>query len=396
MITQRLCLFSAGLLLAATAVAENITPRLKLNGFATAGAAFLEEDSGGYQYMQNSYGRAGISERLNTKFDSVIGLQLDYQVNDSTNLVTQLVGRGQNQSSANGASAQNTFQVNADWAYIRYAFNDAWFARAGRLGFPGFMLSDSMLIGHAHPWVRPPAEVYANTPVPSLQGFDVNYRHDFGSWTLGSQLFAGSSDTSDSRLALHNTTSLYFTLENDDLTLRAGGMSFKLDNSVSLTPLPNLDTRKYSHFVSAGFSYDNEVWLLNGEWVQQSVEDWPVDFNAGYVTVGHYFGKWLPYTYWATIDTMGEDRKTKGAINTRPASIFEQSTVALGLRFDPKPGLSLKVQVEHIHDIGSYDGIFRYSSAGAPFPGVGGLAGGATLPQIEDTNLYSFTANVAF
>lgn len=396
MITQRLGLLTAGLLLASAAGAENVTPKLQINGFATAGAAILEDDSKGYQYMQNSYGRAGVGERVNTKFDSVIGLQLDYQVNDDTNLVTQLVGRGQNQSSADGKSTQNTFGVNADWAYIRYRLSDSVYARAGRLGFPGFMLSDSMLVGHAHPWVRPPAEVYANTPVPSVQGLDLNHHVDIGSWTLGTQLFGGSSDTSDSRLALENVGSLYFTLEHEDLTLRAGGMSFKLANNVSLAPLPNLDDDKSSHFVSAGFSYDNNVWLFNGEWVQQSVEGWPVDFNAGYVTVGHYFGRWLPYTYWAKIDTLGSDNKIVGPIDTRPASIFEQSTVALGLRFDPKPGLSFKAQIEHIYDIGGYDGIFRRASNGAPFPGVGGVLVGTKLPPIEDTNLYSLTANVAF
>lgn len=396
MIKQRLCLLTAGLLLGSGALAENVTPNLKINGFATAGAAWLEDDSTGYLYMQNSYGRAGIGEGINTKFDSVIGLQLDYQVNDSTNLVTQLVGRGQNQSSADGKSSQNSFQINADWAYIRYSISDSWFARAGRLGFPGFMISDSMLIGHAHPWVRPPAEVYANTPVPSVQGADLNYRHHFNGWALDVQLMGGNAETSDSRLLLQNTGALYFTLSNDDLMLRAGGVTFELENNVSLAPLAHLDDRKASQFVSAGFIYDNGSWLLNGEFVQQRVEGWPADFDAGYVTAGHYFGRWLPYAYWAKIDTLGDSQKTQGPINTRPASIFEQSTVALGLRYDPKPGLSLKAQIDRIYDVGDYDGIFRYPNAGAPFPGIGGIPVGVTLPQIKDTNLYSLTANVAF
>ena len=75
---------------------------------------------------------------------------------------------------------------------------------------------------------------------------------------------------------------------------------------------------------------------------------------------------------------------------------MEQSTVALGLRFDPKPGLSLKAQVDHIYDIGKYDGIFRYPSAGAPYPGTAAILLGQRLPQIKDANLYSFTVNVAF
>lgn len=417
--TPRLYLLTAGLLLSTASLAQNITPQLKINGFATAGVAWLDEDSSGMgknllgqntyydgaAYMQNSYGRVGITEDINTKFDSVIGIQLDYQVNDSTNLVTQLVAKGQN---------QDGFKIQADWAYIRYAFNENWVGRAGRLGFPVFMYSDSMLIGHSLPWVRPPAEVYANTPVPSMQGADINYRYNLENWTLGAELFAGNGDTSDNRLNVKNIGGLYFSLKNDNLTLRAGGMTFKLANNVSLAPLANLDDKKPGSFTSAGIIYDNNQWLLAGEFVQQRVAGWPADFDAGYVTIGHYFGKWLPYAGWAKIDTLGDKDKSQRAIagtaiaantpiNTRPSSIFEQESYTLGLRFDPKPGLSFKAQVDHITDLGQYNGIFRFAgttgagTATTPVPGTSALVGPAqALPPLKSTNLFSLTANVAF
>ncbi len=397
-----LCLFAAGLLLPIGALAENLSPQLKLNGYATAGVAWLDDDSGGAAYMQNSYGRAGITEDINTKFDSVVGIQLDYQVNEQTNLVTQLVAQG-----------QRNFDIQADWAYIRYAFNDNWIGRAGRLGFPGFMYSDSMLIGHSYPWARLPAEVYANTPVPSVQGADITYRTHVGDWMLSGQLFGGNAETSDGRLGLDNVASAYVSASTDNLTLRAGYINFTLANKVSLAPLPNLDVSKDSSFSSYGMIYDNNQWLLAAELVQQRVHDWPADFDAGYVTVGHYFGKWLPYMTWSKIDTIGETYKTKAAIggtpvpvgtpiNTRPASIFEQTTYSAGVRYDPKPGLSLKFQVDHITDIGRYDGIFRFP--GAANTGydpknpayISALLGAASIPQASSTNLYSITANVAF
>lgn len=389
MTQARLYALAAGLLLCSAASAENVTPQLKMNGFATAGVAWLDEDSGGgnhgpASYMQNSYGRQGISEDINTKFDSVVGLQFDYAVNDQTNLVTQLVARGQN---------QNSYQIQAEWAYIRYQLAEDWVVRGGRFSFPGFMFSDSMLIGYSHPWVRPPAEVYANTPVPSVQGLDVLYRKNVGDWTLGAQLFGGNADTSDGRLGLQNMGTLYLTATHDDLTIRGGHATFKLVNNVSLAPLQNLDSGGASGFSSLGMLFDNNEWLLAGEVVRQHVKDWPADFVAGYLTFGHYFGQWLPYATWSKIDTQGEVGKTQGPLNLRPSSIFEQTTYSLGLRYDPKPRFCIKAQIDHVTDIGKYDGIFRFTQT----TGSGALIAGPAAPfPLKSANLYSLTASVVF
>lgn len=398
----RLCLplLLSGLVLSSAGFARNVTPELKINGFATAGLAWLDENSGGWgtdaagnpqyyrgaSYMQNSYGRVGINEEINTKFDSVMGLQFDYQVNEQTNMVVQLVAKGQNQDS---------FKPQADWAYIRYAIDENWIARAGRLGFPGFMISDSMMVGHSYTWARPPAEVYANTPVPSVQGADLTWRHGLGDWMFDAQFFGGSADTSDSRLTVGNIASLYLSLSHENLTIRGGGLRFNLSNNVSLAPLPDLDDRRSGRFGSIGFIYDNSALHLSGEFVQQRVVDWPADFNAGYVTLGHHIGRFLPYVYWSKVVTVGDDGKQLGPINTRPSSIFEQTTYATGLRFDPKPGLSLKAQVEHITDMDTYNGMFRFA-IGAPVPGIAAVGGAQTLPRLKPANLFSLTANVAF
>jgi hypothetical protein len=408
MVKSRLGLLAAGLLCSSAVFAQNLTPQLKINGFATAGIAWLDKDSAGWgtnalgtpvyydgaAYMQNSYGRAGITRDANTNFDSVLGLQFDYQVNDSTNLITQLVAKGQ---------SQDGYKVQADWAYIRYALNDNWVARFGRVGFPGFMYSDSMLIGYAHPWVRPPTEVYANTPVPSVQGADITYRHDMNDWALSTQLMLGNAQTSDGRLTLQNVASLYFTLSRENFTLRAGHMNFTLQNNVSLAPLPNFNPTSNSNFSSIGMLYDDNDWLFASEVVQQKVASWPADFNAGYVTFGHYFGKFLPYVNYGNIHTLGSVDKTLNGINTRPSSVFAQSSYSAGLRFDPKPGFCLKAQVDHIMP-SSTDGIFRFpsfptatsTSGQTQLPGTGALGGAATLPALHSTNLFSLTASVAF
>jgi hypothetical protein len=261
------------------------------------------------------------------------------------------------------------------------------------------MYSDSMQVGYAHPWVRPPAEVYANTPVPSMQGVDLTHRYSMGEWELHTQLLLGNGQTSDARLTLENAASLYFTLSRENLTLRAGHVNFSLQNNVSLAPLPNLNGGRGNAFSSIGMLYDDNNWLLASEVVQQKVASWPADFNAGYITFGHYFGKYLPYVNYGNIHTVGDVDKTLNGINTRPSSVFAQSSYSLGLRYDPKPGFCLKAQVDHIMP-SSVDGIFRFPTPAATgptqLPGTGALGGAATLPPLHSTNLFSLTASVAF
>lgn len=408
MLKPRHCLLTAGLFLSSASLAASITPELKINGFATAGVAWLDDNLSGMgttaagvpqrytaHYMQNSYGRIGISEEFNTKYDSVAGLQFDYQVNEQTNMVLQMVGKGQFDS----------FKPQAEWAYIRYAMSENWIARAGRVGFQGFMISDSMQVGHSYVWARPPAEVYANTPVASSQGLDITYRQGMGDWMFNAELFGGAADTTDGRLAIQDIVSLYLTLSHENLTVRGGALRFNLANNIALAPLPNLDDRRSGRFGSVGFMYDDGKWVFNGEFVQQRVIDWPADFDAGYVTLGYHFGRFLPYVYWAKIDTVNDDGKTVASIgptppaatpiNTRPSSIFEQTTYAVGLRFDPKPGVSLKAQAEHITGMDDFNGMFRFTP-GAQSQAVSATVGAQVLPELKSTNLFSLNINVAF
>lgn len=403
MTKRQLCLLMGGLLLSPAVLAEDLTPQLKLNGFATAGATWLDNNNGG-AYLENSYGRAGITENVNTSYDTVAGLQFDYQVNDKTDLVTQLV-----------ASGAEDFKISTTWAYIRYELDNNWSFRAGRIGFAGFMYSDTINVGHSYPWVRPPAEVYASTPLNSLQGVGANYRTNFGDWTFNGELWGGAGASTGNVFRLDNARMAVASLSTSDLLLRLSYTAATLDSHFNLPLNANSNVNaqlNYSidfHDIEASFSdfgflYDNSAWLLGGEVALQKTETWPADFLGGYLTAGHYFGKVLPYLTWGKVDTLNSDNKVVGAklmpasmgTNALPAgypiplyhvSMYEQETYSAGLRWDVRSGLSLKAQVDHIMPKGQYDGIFRFPNGALP----------AAAPRhIEDTNLYSLTANVVF
>ncbi|WP_334187605.1 hypothetical protein [Noviherbaspirillum sp.] len=79
-----------------TSMAEDVTRNLQVNGFATASAAWLDNDQGG-EYIQDAYGNPGYTEKPDFGKESVAGLQITYRIDDRSNLVTQLLSEGRNE-----------------------------------------------------------------------------------------------------------------------------------------------------------------------------------------------------------------------------------------------------------------------------------------------------------
>ncbi len=342
----------------AQAAAENITPNLKFNGFGTASAGVVNKDQGG-EYLRDTYNDyLGLTEDPNFTLESVLGLQFDYRVNEKTNIVAQLVAKG-----------SDYFNVNAEWAYIAYQFNDNLRGRAGHLGMPIFMYSDSIYVGQSYPWVRLPSELYHAIPTTSFTGADLLYRMPVGdSWNFNAQLLTGSSNTP--QFYTSNAVSTNFSLSNDSLSLRASYTQSKLDNpAADGTPL-EVDGEKTT-FLNAGFLMDDGQWFLAGEFGQLKIDGWLSDWNAGYLSAGHYFGKWLPYVLVSTTHTFNEQDCIKttlcsptpspiGTIDRLASSYLNQTTYAVGAKYAVSSGLSIKSQIDKVIPSNGSNGFVAY------------------------------------
>lgn len=363
-----LALLAAG---SSTALAENITPKLKFNGFATASGSLLSDDQGG-QYMSDiNNGYPGLTENASFGLESLAGLQFDYQINDQINVVTQLVAQG-----------RNNYKIEAEWAYIGYQINDSWRARAGRFALPTFMYSDTIHVGQSYPWVRLPAEAYYGVPVTTFNGADLLYRLPLGDWNLNTQLLLGGSDTDS--FQLRNARGLNLSLSNDSLTVRAGvidtELSFPFSCEVSVPgvipgvsvsgrldncPIDIKEARTL--FSNAGVLFDDGQWFAAAEFARLTVDGWLNDWNAGYVSVGHYFGKWLPYMLWSKINTFNAQDCTALGGNPLDGSPFcdprtqynEQTTNALGLRYALSDNVSLKGQYDYVSGFNGTTGFLK-------------------------------------
>lgn len=405
MFFERITLLAIALAsLSSSALAENLTPNLQINGFATAGASTVTKDHGG-RYLSSAFApNDGIDNDGNFSNDNVLGIQLNYQLDERTDLVGQLVSSG-----------RENYETHAEWAYLGYRVNDNLRLRAGRFALPIYMYSENIRVGQAYPWARLPTETYV-TFVPSSNGMDALYRLPLGDWNLDAQAYTGRSAFSNSILSAEFKHQLgaNLTLGNGSFSVRAGyntgDVSIELDPSLLL---PEIKDVKGS-FTDLGMSYDDGRWFAAAEITQARTGGYAPDTDAGFISVGHYFGKWLPYVMFSKSNAVKGDecRSAFNATITATLTPFglasyapafadaacrgqerEQTSYSAGFRYDVSKRTSLKLEVDHVTDFHNTPGLFgnlptQPGPLGVPVPG--------TLTDDDSTNVITFNINATF
>lgn len=334
-----------------SAVKENrgriaeMTERLKINGFMSAGVAVGDGD----EVTEPFY---GISDNYSTKAVSKLGVQMTFQVSDNFSATAQLVSRG-----------TNDYDINAEWAYLTYQATSNLRFNFGRQRIPYYMLSEYLDVGYALPWVFAPIEMY-NIPVTAIDGVSAAYDFAIGPMNFTWHTYAGAGGGYSEQLEAEFTQNQGW---GTNLTATAGSWTFRAGYSQSnlyadpsqggsgaaliaaidagrdtLTPQMNalyaqasgqidalagmLGIPTYSapaperwigkvedirtNYISAGFSYDDGKLLVMGEISNLSVDDTvqPAG-DAGYLTVGYRIGKWMPHVTFAKFQTDSKNDK---------------------------------------------------------------------------------------
>ncbi len=180
----------AALLLAVSALAEAQTeaqteadaPALRISGFATLGLTHNDNATAAAitSFSQTRPVQHGWSPNL----DSVLGLQLEWQARTGTSLLLQGVARA-------GEDMQPKLRI----AYLRQQLGTGLSVRLGRLRSPLYFDSDIAEIGYANLSIRPALPLYGMVnSVASLDGGDLQWRHNIGDASLLLQAYAGGYD----------------------------------------------------------------------------------------------------------------------------------------------------------------------------------------------------------
>lgn len=331
---------------------------LNINGFLSVGASMLDDDK---------VAIAGYDTNGGFKQDTILGLQVSKQVNDSSTVTGQLVSRG-----------TDDYKTESAWAYVSYAANDNLDLRMGRLRVPFYYYSDFLEVGYAYDWVRPPSEVY-NIPFSSIDGVDATYNFSSGQVDNSIQVYYGRYNRAGSGVDLKNFTGLVLNSSIGNLSFRGSYHRLEIDsdgtgtsgapnkaaaNAISTAFAPLLTAKGHSAasiasakddflftgqevgFYGIASAYDNGDISLIGE-VTQSFGDlafFPKTTNY-LVKAAKRFSDMTPHITYSSTST-DKENGINGDIQEAMKLEHIENSITLGLRYDYDSSTALKLEVQ--------------------------------------------------
>jgi hypothetical protein len=349
------------------------------SGFSTAAYAQSDTDLAQVGYIGQP---DGIDSDGTFTTDSKLGVQVTAKFNDQFSATVQGVAY---------ADLTADWEPHLDWAYVRYQPTSNLSARVGYLRAPTFMYSDSVFIGYANSWVRPPLEVYGLSPAYQLRGVDLSWRQNVGGVAVTLQPYYGDSklDAGDPAMEIEVSgwAGMAVTGEVGSFMFRAGYASLELGTTTAqlvgpITTLRNmaalgctgcavdangldLDGTKIKN-IDVGVQYDNGTSIAIAEVARRDTDSYvTVAMNSAYVTYGHRFGNFMPY---GTIAAARRDDSNMGsaipagtpfsplaaiANATLAGGNDDQDSYTLGVRYEVPSfsvlkGAIVKLQYDHI------------------------------------------------
>lgn len=306
----------------------------QLNDAKDTGVRFNGFFSTGYARASNNAGFDGITEKSNVQDLSLFALQGSFDVTEKSEIVMQLIGRG-----------EDDWDPQVEWAYLSYRPTNNLQLRAGKTRLPVFMLSDSLEVGYSQLWARAPQSVYGPISIKSIVGADATYTHNLNNSYVSAQLFAGhtNEDGITGNVELRNTSGLVLSWSDYVWTFR--GVAATAEATIE-GPVPGGYVAKddRGNFYGLAGTYDNGTWQIATEVVRVDVDGWFANTDSAYLSIGRRFGSITPYTVIGWIESKDDDERPGplSVINTR------RDEYSVGVRWDITSGVAIKGDVTHV------------------------------------------------
>lgn len=347
----------------ALVMATGVNAEVRWSGVINAGVAVSDvsgtttDDDGNtvpVKYIDRIYDKANFG-------DTSFGLNVSADIGHKWSVAAQLFAHGGHET------------IDFDWGFATYQATDEVAFRAGRIKYPGNLVSEYVDVGYAYPWIRPPQELYGHLEVgaamtlEAINGGSIEYvgMGDEWEWSIMGYVGEADEETMDHK-QMHAAR---FLLSNDEFKFLLGA-----NRSFMEQPGMALMHEKWMTVLSAGFQMDWNNIMGYAEYVTSDTEDVDdLSTNAWYVTGGYHFGSVTPHL------TYTELKQDSG---------IEQNTWTLGLRWDMAPSTAFKVEYQQI------DAQAARSDAPAMTRGRAGLFNG--VPDKMPVNMFSLALNFVF
>lgn len=364
------------------------------SGFSTAAYAQTDTDLAQVGYLGQE---EGIDGDGTLAMDSKFGVQVTAKFNDMISATVQGVAY---------ADLTADFKPHLDWAYVRLQPTSNLSFRAGYLRTPTFMLSDSVFVGYANTWVRPPIEVYNLAPAYQLLGVDMIWRGSVGPVRVSVQPYFGDSEAkvgeAEYTTEVPQWGGVVLSGEYGSFSARLGYGQMELGTTTptlvssiamlnSYTQLGctqcaseaqrlDLDGEKFD-ILDAGVNYDDGANIVTSEYAYRKSESGSYvmpDMHSAYLTYGRRIGGFTPYGTYAIARRDEVQQSTVitapfAALNAVANSVLgtvsnDQDSYTVGLRyelpsFSVLKGTVVKLQYDHI-DVKEGDGMLNEVQAG--------------------------------
>lgn len=365
---------------------ESPHPSVSFDAFGTLGVVHSTEEHADFVPTLLHPDGPGASEDVSPDPDSRLGAQVTAFLTPELTVVVQVVSE---------QNPDDDYVPHVEWANVRYDVTRDFSVRAGRVALPAFLVSDHREVSYANPWVRPPPTLYGLVPVFTVDGVDASYRFHSGDWTttLGAsfgraeQDFPGDGGTTESE----NSLNVNAKVQRGGLTGRVAVARGELDIDAfdpffdafrefgprgrEIADRFEVDDTPFE-FATLGAEYDP------GRWFGIAEVAW-ADFNsvlgeaaAGHVTTGVRTGPVTPYVVYARRELVSESSapglslaelppaaagaaaELNAALNQILRSMPVQQNLSVGGRWDIRPGVALKAQVDFVDLLDQSPGMF--------------------------------------
>lgn len=326
--------------------------------------------------------------------DTVVGVQLDLAHSRGITFTTQAVARGYDVS-----DVEANYEPELELMFLAYQATDNLRVRGGLIRTPFFIHSESIEVGYAYPWVRPPVDVYSShaQAVTHMKGFDASFYQPMGDALMELRLVYGTQDARIEtpafsydieleplmgstlsltwnewlfRYSLYRTSS---TFSSDELSFVQGYYRGLADQDPIFNVLArNVGGRNQTTIYQVvGVQFENNGWTVTSEidYEKAPEKQFSVALMGGYISVAKQIGKFSPYALLSYTrsdpsdylygdldasenviapDTMPVlDLFRAGTRQAYDAVDFSDHRQAIGLRYDINDHVNIKTELEY-------------------------------------------------
>lgn len=347
----------------AFATQPNASPLVQMSGFATLGAVTTDRDDAWFTRYGVNY--PGDSDP-DFSPDSLLGLQASLRLSAYNDVTVQALVR---------EDGEESYDPRITLAFFRHTLAPGLSMRLGRLRVPFFMLSDSLHINYANPWVRPPVEVYGLNPFNDLDGVDFVYHARLGALDAELHPYVGRGRVPFpmGRARLKATWGMNVALSYGDYSLHLGHgdgrfsmvrgdpQTTAMIAALGRAGLPAVaadlsGTDGTTSFDSLGLQWDDGAWQVVSEYARRRANRYATSSSGWYVSVGRRFGPVTPYAIVARqrLDDHIAEAAVPRALQLAWDAFLTsrnnaQRSVTLGTRWDVTSFAAVKAEVTRAH-----------------------------------------------